>query len=309
MTVNHSRSFPYQYSILDPTGNITALVESPVAICRQPEAAGALMQLHPEVEQVGFVRFYKVGETGADPAGDAFGRDGIAGELRMAGGEFCGNASMCAAVLCHLRRQEEGCRSGQKPGDEISCMDMPVIRLQVSGADRPVEVDLSCKPDGSFRAVLEMPPALDITEDALQLSSLSGQLPVVRMEGISHVIIEENTVFYSLLRDKDMAEAAVREWCGTLRADGLGLMFLESTGDRYKMTPLVYIPGSGTLFWEHSCASGSAAAGMYLARKYGRTVSAELWEPGGILRTESDPESGTTKLEGTVRVVGHSRET
>ena len=307
MTVNHSRSFPYQYSILDPTGNITALVESPVAICRQPEAADALMQLHPEVEQVGFVRFYKVGETGAHPAVGSFARDGIAGELRMAGGEFCGNASMCAAVLCHLRRQEEGCRNGQNPGEEASCMDMTMIRLQVSGADKPVEVSLSRESDGSFRAVLEMPPALGITEDAFQLSSLSGQLPVVRMEGISHVIIEENTVFYGLLRDKDLAEAAVREWCGTLRADGLGLMFLENTKDGYKLTPLVYIPGSGTLFWEHSCASGSAAAGIYLARKYGRKVNAELWEPGGILRAESEPGSGTTKLEGTVRIAGHYR--
>ncbi len=308
MTLNNSRSFPYQYSILDPTGNITALVESPVAICRQPEAADALMQLHPEVEQVGFVRFYKEEETGTDLTSSSYMRDDTDGELRMAGGEFCGNASMCAAALCLLRRKEEGCRSGQKPGAAVPCMDMSMIRLKVSGADRPVEVSLFRKADGSFRAILEMPPALGITETVFHLSSLSGPLPVVRMEGISHVIIEEDTAFYELLRDKDLAETAVREWCCTLGTDGLGLMFLENTEDRYKMTPLVYIPGSGTMFWEHSCASGSAAAGIYLARKYGRMVSAELWEPGGILRTESDPVSGITRLEGTVRIAGYDCE-
>ena len=42
------------YSILDPTGNITALVESPVERTRYQAAAAAIMHLHPEVEQVGF---------------------------------------------------------------------------------------------------------------------------------------------------------------------------------------------------------------------------------------------------------------
>ena len=42
-----------RYSILDPTGNITAIVESPVEIARQPELASRIMRLRPEVEQVG----------------------------------------------------------------------------------------------------------------------------------------------------------------------------------------------------------------------------------------------------------------
>ena len=44
-----------RYSIWDPTGNITALVESAVAVGEQPAAAAALMERHPTVEQVGFV--------------------------------------------------------------------------------------------------------------------------------------------------------------------------------------------------------------------------------------------------------------
>ena len=86
---------PLRYCILDPTGNITALAESPVAHGDQPAAAEAIMRRHPEVEQVGFVRF------GADAAG------GLAGELRMAGGEFCGNASMSAAALFLMRNKEK----------------------------------------------------------------------------------------------------------------------------------------------------------------------------------------------------------
>ena len=73
-----------KYSIFDPTGNITALVESQIPAAEQPTVAAAVMERHPSVEQVGFVRF--------DPASDP------PVSLRMAGGEFCGNATMCAAA-------------------------------------------------------------------------------------------------------------------------------------------------------------------------------------------------------------------
>ena len=56
-----------RYSILDPTGNITALVESPVDPAAQPEAAREIMRLHPEVEQVGFLRIPEQGDV--QPAG------------------------------------------------------------------------------------------------------------------------------------------------------------------------------------------------------------------------------------------------
>ena len=79
---------PLGYAILDPTGNITALVETPVDPARQPETAAALMARHPQVEQVGFL---------SPPAEGA-----VRGTLRMAGGEFCGNATMSAAALAFL---------------------------------------------------------------------------------------------------------------------------------------------------------------------------------------------------------------
>ena len=70
-------------SIFDPTGNITALVESPVAPEEQSAVAARIMERFPQVEQVGFVRLPR---ESAAPV-----------ELCMAGGEFCGNASMSGA--------------------------------------------------------------------------------------------------------------------------------------------------------------------------------------------------------------------
>ena len=68
------------------------------------------------------------------------------------------------------------------------------------------------------------------------------------------------------------------------------------------MTPLIYVPGSGTVFWEHSCASGTAAVGMAYARKEAAPVDLTLQEPGGLLRVTSAP-TGETMLFGTVRIL------
>lgn len=248
-----------RYSIFDPTGNITALVEGEVPVPDQPAAAALIMRRHPELEQVGFVR-------GAG--------------LRMAGGEFCGNASMCAAALLFMR-------AGQDSGE---------VRLSVSGASEPVAVRLRREAPERFRAELRVPPALKITEAELAFEGLRGPLPLVRMEGITHLAVGPESPFFALLRDRARAERAIRSFCETLRADGLGLLFLEGQ----RMTPLVYVPGSGTTFWENSCASGSAALGMLSSAKSGAASELTLRQPGGVLRVRSVP-SGDTWLCGEVR--------
>ena len=263
-----------RFCILDPTGNITALVEMPAEIARQPEIAAGIMRLRPEVEQVGFVRFTEEG--------------GVDAELRMAGGEFCGNASMCAAALILIRR-------GLSHGE---------LLLRVSGADRPAAVSLRHEGSGTFGAEIQMPPALGITEKEFDFDGISGTLPLVRMAGISHLIIEPSSPFFALPEDRPAAERAVREFCEKLRADGLGLMFLEGGGDERNLTPLVYVPGGGTTFWENSCASGSAAVGMYLAARHGAPAELTLHEPGGALRVSCDPANGEIRLRGGVSFVG-----
>ena len=264
-----------QCSILDPTGNITAIVESPVEIARQPSVAAAIMRRCPEVEQVGFLRML--------PEGDP-----IQAELRMAGGEFCGNASMSAAMLL---------QSGKGRKDREFA-----LRLRVSGASAPVDLLLRPEADNACLAEIRMPPALGIRETAFTCGEVRDMLPLVRMEGISHLVVEPDSAFFSLLQDRPAAEQAVRHFCAELGADGLGLLFLEGEGSERSMTPLVYVPGSGTCFWENSCASGSAAVGMLLASRAGKREALALREPGGILLVESDPAGRETRLCGRVRL-------
>ena len=271
-----------KYYIFDPTGNITALVESEVAIADQPAAAARIMELEPDVEQVGFVTY----------AEDAAAAEGsVPVSLRMAGGEFCGNATMCAAALFAIRR---GLQGGAVP-------------VKVSGATAPIKVLLERQAANTFSAAVSMPPAVSIDElrlaDGMLQGSDSLNLPIVRMEGISHVIIEPDSGFFGLKDDPALAETLLRSWCSVLGAECLGMMFLGEGAALRPMIPLVYVPGADTMFWENSCASGSAAAGMYLAAKAGSPVDVTFDEPAGRMRVESDPATGRTVLHGSARLI------
>lgn len=254
-----------EYSVFDPTGNVTALVETPVEIARQPEAAAAILRAQPRVEQVGFVSI--------DPAAGAV-------SLRMAGGEFCGNAAMSAAAL--------SCLAHGAP--------LPAsVSLRVSGASTPVEVRLLRREGERFFAAVRMPPPKRISERVFTFEAQSGSLTVVQLEGISHILIGPESPFFSLLARPASAEEAVRRWCGELAAEGLGLLFLQGG----RLTPLVFVPGSDTVFWETSCASGTAAAGMALSEKTDAAVDCAFLEPGGSLRVTGTPRE--TWLHGTTR--------
>ncbi len=271
---------PIKYCIFDPTGNITALAERPAAPADQPAAAAAIMRRHPAVEQVGFVRVFEPGT------------ECVRAELRMAGGEFCGNAAMCAGALCLLNGPLES--DGQTQ----------TLRLRVSGAVQPVTLRLRRETESSFRAELLMPPALGVEEADFSFEGMKASLPLVRMQGISHLLITPDSPLYGLQSDRAAAGRAVRAFCAALGAEGLGLMFLSGEAPSFRVTPLVYIPGSGTLFWENSCASGSAAVATAFAARRGAPVELTLEAPGGILRAACDPGKGETWLCGRTRLIG-----
>ena len=269
-----------QYTIWDPTGNITALVETPTEVADQPALAAELMARHPEVEQVGFLRF--------PPSENA--RD--AAELRMAGGEFCGNASISAAALRLLRR-------GLPPvGREAHS-----LWLKVSGAAEPVEARVRRVGEMEFSVALRMPPAQSVEQRVFSYGSLRDRLPLIRMQGISHVLIEPESPLFLLRDSDDDAERAAREWCDALGAACLGLMFLSGSDPDWTLTPLVWVPCGETLCWEHSCASGSAAVGLCLALREGKPQDLSFQEPGGVLRVECQPGSGEVWLHGNARIV------
>ena len=254
-----------RYYLFDPTKNVTALSPSPVAPEARPAAAMKIMQKEPACEQVGFV--YR-GENG-DPC------------LAMAGGEFCGNASMSAAAMFCKEK-------GIAPGDTQT------IRLRVSGTNTPVEVRVTMENKECFLCTVSMPEPERISEEQLPQNGTSVSLPVVFFPGIAHIIPPEG------LLTPLQAEKMIKQWCAALGVKGLGLMLPMK--DPFSIRPLVYIPEADTLFWESSCASGTTALGAYHAREEGKSLDQDVRQPGGMLHIAASPD-GELLLTGATALI------
>ena len=253
-----------RYFLIDPTKNITALATSPVSPERYREAAEKIMQKEPSCEQVGFVYRGENGDLCLD----------------MAGGEFCGNASMSAAALFCAK-------AGLLPGQSRE------VSLRVSGADAAVPVRVTAKSAADFTCAVTMPQPTRIAEERLSFGKKTYALPVVYFPGIAHIIAPET------LLPRGAAEEAIKGWCADLNVKGLGLMLLSE--EKQTLTPLVYIPAAGTLFWESSCASGTTAVGAFLSHRDRRAVDLTVKEPGGALRIRAADK--TLRLSGNVRLL------
>lgn len=241
-----------EYYYLDPSRNITLLVTSPVLSADRVRIASELMKLEPTAEQVGFVS---------------------GNRLDMAGGEFCGNATLSAAALYCMK----------------SGVDEGSVKMSVSGEKSDINVTVRKTADNRYEGTVEMPSPLGIRK-------LDGELTSVDFEGISHIIIEGDT-------DKKEAEELAKRICAGLDADAVGVMLLDENEGR--LTPLVYVPAADTMCWESSCASGTTAAGVYLADKYNREITADFIQPGGVLKVTASPDKRPA-FTGTV-IIGDLR--
>ena len=245
-----------RYVLLDPTGNYTVLVRSSVPIAQQPAVAARLMQAEPLAEQVGFLS------------------DGGNVCLRMAGGEFCGNAAMSAAVL---RAADTGQTDAEFPVDFLQAGTQVRVRVHENASD-------------CYTGTVEMPQPISV-----ELCDLpdGGQLPVVRFDGIAHVIVQTPM-------EKTRAQSLAPVWCDALHAQAVGLMLFDRANDR--LAPLVYVPSADTLCWENSCASGTTAVGYFLARETNELPETEIRQPGGKLHIAVQ-QNGAVRLTGSVKIV------
>lgn len=233
----------------DPAGNRTALVRTPVAPSLRGEVARRIMALGElRAEQVGYC---------CPPSGDALGR------LEMMGGEFCGNAARSFALLLAAQRG----------------LGKSIIPIEVSGCSGILW--LEADPE-SGTAACPMPLPFAIQE--LEVPGL-GTTQAVRMEGITHVILQGAEAGEEVFRAVRQSASKSWDW------QALGGMFLPG-GDA--LTPVVAVRGTATTVFESSCASGSAAVAAWLSqgepdgeREY------RFVQPGGELAVRVRKEQGS----------------
>ena len=228
------------YIRVNPSGNITLLVTDFVPRQRQNEIARRLMQLDPGAEQVGFLEEPSV--------------PGARARLQMMGGEFCGNATM--ALAGWLARQDD-----LPDGEEC------IYPLEISGARRLIPCLIRREGEVCIGTV-----PMPVPEEIASREILPGiSLPLVRFEGISHLIVAKGEITPA------RAVEGIAQWCAGMNADALGILF---TDEEYSaLRPLVYVRSTDSAVWENSCGSGTAAIGAYLAYSKKGKVQLELKQP------------------------------
>ena len=228
-----------KYVLMNPTGNRTILVESPVLPEDYKKVATFLMEKEPTAEQVGFL--------------DVTGDNVVT--LNMAGGEFCGNATMSAAVYAVLKGWRES-----------------PVKIKVSGVSKVLNVEV----DNASLTAVKMPSPKEIKNVRVSLPKEEMILPAVIFDGITHIILSGIGIA------KNQAEKCARRWADELGVSCLGLMFYDE--GKNKLKPLVYVENPGTLIWENSCGSGSVAVAAYLESAGIKKNCYEFSEPGGLLK-------------------------
>ena len=253
----------FEYYILNPTGNITALViDRGISVGDYKKISDKLMQKHNNVEQVGFL---KIDEN--NPV------------LHMAGGEFCGKATMCAAALfCELNH----------------CLNANLL-VKVFGIKKLIPVEINTTKIG-YDCRAKIPKPGKLSKIAFEINNEHLVLPVVRFRGITHLIINKQL-------DNATAKCIIEKYYKFRNPAALGIMLLDNA--TFKMTPIVYVRKCDTLFYENSCASGSCAICSYLAKGSQSEKAYLLYQPGGSLRVSSSDLTDYINLEGNVEIQNH----
>ena len=176
----------YEVAVLDPAGNVTAIVLSDVPAAERARIAARLLRL-PElrIEQAAFLTAPRCG-----------------GEIRleMMGGEFCGNALRCAGFYHALRTGAQG----------KTC-----VLAEISGAEgvQPVMADTAA---GEASTVMPLPRAVQPADWP------DVQAVRVTFDGITHFVMDRAQPDDALVQ-RAIAERrrrAVSRPCGRQHAAG-----------------------------------------------------------------------------------------
>ncbi len=245
-----------------PCGNTTILVRD--ASLSAPERARVAAEIiapgHLEAEQAGYV----------DVAASV-------PRLDMMGGEFCVNATRAFAALL----ADEGRLSPEGDGLEgfVSVSGMPErLRVRVR----------RLAPHRFESAVL-----LDLPE-APPLEAVAPGMHLVRVPGIAHLVLD--AAVHPLPADKDRDTAALFARFGLLSEDAAGCIWLHREPSHLRITPFVWVRGTGTTYAETACGSGTLAASIVCRSVYGDGGELSLMQPGGeplcVVQAESARSGG-----------------
>ncbi len=236
------------FSKWDPSGNLTLFLpaELPAGLARRRAeiARLAMGQACLNAEQAGFA-------------------DIAARTLQMAGNEFCVNATRSFGALAALAQ-------ARSQGLESAPIDA-AFDVTVSGWPCPVRV-----------AVKGVCPAFEVEAKlglaGLALEATPDGATTVHLPGISHRLMPQAS--HPLPRDLLPHARQILCHAGLDRKDACGAVWWQEAQGELAITPVVYVPGAGTLVAEQACGSATLSLALALASSRGQRRFA-IRQPSG----------------------------
>lgn len=215
--------------------------------------------------------------------------------LRMAGGEFCVNATRAFGALLAL----EEARTARQEGGRHDAMQKYAFSVQVSGWQGPVGVRVrGGLPEWQVAADLELP--------ACPVQQPAPGVTLVRLPGIAHLLLDERHVFPE---DFLAASALLRREYELAALPASGVVWWRQVQHQLEMFPVVHVRDAGTTCLENACGSGALALGLRLCPAGARRVFTILQPGGEPLTVTVDRQDGAMQatVEGPVRLVAEGR--
>jgi len=227
-----------KYIIYNPAGNITALViGDDYNLEQRKQINDAIMKKELNVEQVGFLSKEKI-------------------KLTMAGGEFCGNATRCAA-LYYIKKKRR-------------------IELEINKQKIKTGIDQN-------RNIW-----CEIPIEGYQILKLKNGIYKVILKGITILVVKNEQDYIDL---KEKSKKIIKKY--NIDDNAVGVMFVNKMKEDIKIYPIVWVKEVDTLFYENACGSGTIAVTMIESILRNKSGSYCVMQPSGdILETTIILENG-----------------
>lgn len=239
----------FEFIKASPAKNTTVIITSECPKSYYPVLAKKAMSydyLHSE--QVGFI-------VPPSKKGSVIG-------LEMAGGEFCGNATLAAAAYAVYK----------------GLTNKEIFNIDTSGTDESIRCRVAKVSDFCYSTSCTMPSAKGIDEAKIKLLKKTVEGYIVEFDGISHFVLEAEDDIEEYL---ELARA-LKE---IVDAGAIGIIPYKKVQDgRYKIKPFVHVRAINSNVFERGCGSGSLALGIYLNKIRGVSTDIEVLQPGGTIR-------------------------
>ncbi|AYO30010.1 hypothetical protein D2962_04760 [Biomaibacter acetigenes] len=184
--------------------------------------------------------------------------------MEMAGGEFCGNASLCAAVYVRY--------SGIYEKDDFF--------IDVSGASDPLRCHVEEKSNYVYSAECEMPFPISVKDAKIEINKKKIKGSIIDFKGISHFIFKSWRDFNDYDKVMDLIKSKIE-------SDAIGIVpYIELGKGEYEIKPYVYVRSTQSHVFEKGCGSGSMALGVYLKKYMGLRGKIGVMQPGGTIGVE-----------------------